>query len=373
MARPFEFSKKSIYIGIMNSDFIRQNLFNWFMRRTTSTAVRRVADLPIAVATDVGNVRTENQDRSAILRFRQSHEDTTIISIVCDGMGGMVDGSICSSLAISTFFSSYIENMSLSFEERVLKSTMEANEAVFLKYNGDGGATLSALVIENQKNILGINVGDSRIYSIEDNKFIQLTTDDTLAGQLAQENGYAYRQNELLQYIGMGPELEPHMISPIKASHSQDILLTSDGAHFVEKQTIELLIKHASDAALAVRRLIEISKWCGGHDNASAIIINLSNIAQESTNAIFGDIEVWDAFGELRLITNSSNSHQKNFSESVPNNKIDQSNLKSIKKIRPKKQSTSSKSDRSRKIKGIKNDKEDLIPAPQLQIDFSDK
>ena len=48
----------------------QQSLFNWFMRRATSSAVRRVSELPIAIATDVGLVRSVNQDRAAILRIQ---------------------------------------------------------------------------------------------------------------------------------------------------------------------------------------------------------------------------------------------------------------------------------------------------------------
>lgn len=348
------------------------------MRRTTNTAVRRVADLPIAIATDVGIVRTENQDRGAILRFHQTKDIPIILSIVCDGMGGMIDGSICSSLAISTFLSSYIQNTSLLLKDRIIKSAMDANDAVFSKYNGNGGATLSALVVENQKNILGVNIGDSRIYSIEDNKFSQLTIDDTLAGQFAQEHSDAYRQNDLLQYIGMGHGIEPHIISFSETSNSPSILLTSDGVHFLEKRTMELLVKHASDSALAVRRLIELSKWCGGHDNASAIIINLSTLAQERININPGELEVWDAFGELRLITTPSpdlyNQHsKKTFEITTANEQKATPTLTANKKPRTRKRSPPNPKGKARKIIGIEDEQADSTIAPQLQIDFDDK
>ncbi len=43
-------------------------------------------------------------------------------------------------------------------------------------------------------------------------------------------------------------------------------------------------------------------KLCGGHDNASAIILNLSAMKSGNANLNFGDIEILDAFGELRLV-----------------------------------------------------------------------
>ncbi len=61
------------------------------MRQTTNSAVRRVADLPVALATDMGLVRTENQDRIAIFRVQLTNDRPTIIAVLCDGMGGMTD------------------------------------------------------------------------------------------------------------------------------------------------------------------------------------------------------------------------------------------------------------------------------------------
>ncbi len=64
-------------------NIITSNLFNWFMRQTTNSAVRRVADLPIALATDMGLVRTENQDRIAIFRVQLTNDRPTIIAVLC--------------------------------------------------------------------------------------------------------------------------------------------------------------------------------------------------------------------------------------------------------------------------------------------------
>lgn len=58
------------------------------MRRTITSSIRRIADLPIAIATDMGIVRTENQDRAAILRVQLTNDKSTVIAILCDGMGG---------------------------------------------------------------------------------------------------------------------------------------------------------------------------------------------------------------------------------------------------------------------------------------------
>jgi len=364
---------------IMTLNILQNNLLNWFMRRTTSSAVRHVSDLPMAIATDVGLIRKENQDRAAILRIPQVGDASTILAVLCDGMGGMTDGSFCSSLAISTFLSGFIQNINCTLKDRLVASVIQSNDAVFAKYNGNGGSTLSAFVIDNQEGYLGVNIGDSRIYSIDNHKLLQMTVDDTLAGQFVQDNNNFFRRNELLQYIGMGQGIEPHVINYLSAGKKLlSILLTSDGVHFLDNHTMELITEHASDSALAVRRLIELAKWCGGHDNASAIIANLSKMELERTNLNLGELEVWDAFGELRLINNQNpiTNIQKQKNALEINTSIEQKvdkTTETVPKSHSRKRSNATFKAKEKKIKQVKKEQPEIKDTPQLHIDFDTK
>jgi serine/threonine protein phosphatase PrpC len=346
------------------------------MRKATNSAVRRVAELPIAIASDVGLVRSENQDRAAILRIQLTENRSSIVVVLCDGMGGMSDGAECASLAIATFLSSCVQNANLSLHERVVSSVKNANDAIFTKYIGRGGATLSAFIADSQDGILGVNVGDSRIYSIVNDKLSQITVDDTIAGQFPQENENILGRNDLLQYVGMGQGIEPHIVAFPNYSAPSSILLTSDGMHFLDKQTMASVIKNASDSGLAIRRLIELAKWCGGHDNASGIIVtNISSLLMPNASTNFGNIEVWDAFGEIQLINQNFlvasfkpeskvevkvtiDKKTKPMSKRAPINK----GTLVGKKVIPSKK---------RSVKNADSDKpKEKKPVPQLQIDF---
>jgi PPM family protein phosphatase len=351
---------------------LQQNLYNWFMRKTISSAIRRLADLPIAIATDTGLVRKENQDRAAIIRIKLSENKPTIIAVLCDGMGGMADGAICSSLATSIFLSTFIQNINISIKDRIIDSVKQANDVIYAKYNGTGGSTLSAFIMDNQEGILGVNVGDSRIYSIEDHVLSQMTIDDTLEGQFTREHGGTYGRNELLQYVGMGQGIEPHIISLSDSTKSPNILLTSDGIHFLDKRTMELVTNNATDSALAIKRLVELAKWCGGHDNASAIIANFSTNTVENSNLNLGELEVWDAFGELRVIIAQNPINSTEISKNIKEIKtIDKEKV--AKKPRNQKRSKPASSVKEKKAKN--NDAESPVSkaTPQLQIDFENK
>jgi serine/threonine protein phosphatase PrpC len=359
----------------MSLDSSQQILFNWFMRRTTNGAVRRVAELPIAIATDTGLVRTENQDRTAVLRFQLTENCSSIVAILCDGMGGMDSGSECASLAVTSFLLSCVQNNNLPLKERILIAVKNANNTVFKKYHGNGGATLSAFIADGKEGVLAVNVGDSRIYSIEKDRLSQLTTDDTISGQLAYEDKDSYGRNELLQYVGMGQGIEPHVMTLSNNALLPNILLTSDGAHFLNAQIMGSIINHATDYALAIKRLIELAKWCGGHDNASGIVVtNLSSLLTPRSNFDSRVIEIWDAFGEIQLINLGNPYMPISEHENRPAIKktIDKNTNPTIKRSRkttsPKKIVISLNKSKPKTITKKKIEKDTLTP--ELQINF---
>jgi serine/threonine protein phosphatase PrpC len=349
----------------MNFNSLQEKLFNWLMRRTTNNAVRRLAELPIAIATDIGLTRSENQDKVAVLRIQLTENRLLVIAVLCDGMGGMTDGRECACLAISHFLSSCVQNTNSPLQERIIVAVENANNAIFKKYTGIGGSTLSSFIADSKYGLIAVNVGDSRIYSIHNNQILQLTVDDTISGQLAKNNKNFYRNNELLQYIGMGKAIEPNIINFSTDTVLTDILLTSDGVHFMNKDTMKAIITHSTDYALTIKRLTELAKWHGGYDNASAIIVTKPlSLLESKSNFDPKMVEVWDAFGEIQFISDT----------------ISQSDQPEEKKVVLKKTTRSQKkihfnseliaSPQKRKPKTVKNQIEKDVVVPELQINF---
>lgn len=291
---------------MMNQDPIQLRLRQWFMRKTPGGSVRQVAQLPLAVSSDIGNVRTENQDRVGVLRAQITPQRSFLVAVLCDGMGGMTDGAECASIAVATFLSSCIRNRDLDPTDRLKVAVENANTNVNSEYHEKGGATLSAFLIDSEGSFVAVNVGDSRVYSFsEKNKLQQLSEDDTLAGQLNHGGEASRLSNELLQFVGMGDDLEPHLIALPELDSISQLLLTSDGAHFVNRATLESVVQYSSEPTLAANRLIELSKWCGGKDNASVVVVNnLSSIfsMRDAAASTSGMVEVWDAYGDVQLI-----------------------------------------------------------------------
>jgi len=251
--------------------------------------------LQIAIASDLGVKRTENQDRAAVMKFRSPTALYTLAAVV-DGMGGMRDGEQAAELAISTFFNSVLGSIHLGSEHAITQATLAANNAVFAFANGKGGSTLSALLLCSDDVNVTVNVGDSRIYAKDSvlNRLIRLSVDDSLAEAVGGSG------TELLQFIGMGEGIKPH-VAPLKSEVSQ-IYLTTDGVHYIEPKTLSDIVENADRVNQIVERLIATARWCGGPDNASICAVDLELLTFEEHVDDTTVIKVSDPYTSMQFI-----------------------------------------------------------------------
>lgn len=349
---------------------IQQILVDWFNRKTNSSAVRRIALSSIALATDIGLVRSENQDRCGVLRLRSNDGKALVIIAVCDGMGGMQSGADCASMTIATFFSSCAEFSFLSPEKMLTKAVLTANQYVFSKYAGRGGATLSAVCVDHTGRALGVNVGDSRIYCNYGFRLIKISNDDTLAGQLDSEAEFYAGRNDLLQYVGIGKEISPHILDvPFFPDSGCLPLITSDGVHFLDEKLIGAIIFNAPDSAKVVQRLTDLSKWFGGHDNATvAYVASYEKLLEFRDEAKADVVEVWDSFGETQVVLVNASQHVS----ALNKNSIVEQREPYVVAPSPKKRKKKTESKALKNNEEIVKDDGVLVEKPQIKIEFDD-
>jgi serine/threonine protein phosphatase PrpC len=218
-------------------------------------------------------------------------------------MGGMNDGANCASLAVASFVSSCIKNRRLSLSGRLVEAVTAANIDVYTEFKGSGGTTLSAFIIDDDGSFHAINVGDSRIYVTTEKELHQISTDDTIAGQLNRKDPPSHLDNKLLQYIGLGNDLEPHLLEMPTLSSIQKIVITSDGIHYLDGDTLSSLTTQNIAPLELSKRLIQVAKWCGGHDNSTVITLSdFQLILDSNESARTGSVQLWDAYGDVQLI-----------------------------------------------------------------------
>lgn len=292
----------------MNPDnkFIECTLTQWLLRKTNPVGCRHVAQVYAAVGSDIGLVRKENQDRTVIVRFGDGKGRMHVLAVLADGMGGLKDGAQAAALTIGQFIESFVSETQrgATLSNALSMAACTADKAVYTTFHGKSGSTLSAVAIEHGSNAAWLNVGDSRVYGLFEGSLRQLSVDDTIAGQLGMSVDDNVHSTNLLQFIGIGKELEPH-IGVLAAPGTEAVILMSDGIHYLsrESEILSGLVRNASDAAICARRLMDLAKWCGGADNASVVILRLDQMPADNLQLPFFCIEVWDAHGELHLIS----------------------------------------------------------------------
>lgn len=235
--------------------------------------------------TDPGCVRKQNQDAFQIEQLDRS----SLLCVVCDGMGGAKSGNIASSLAIDVFVqevkSSWKPMMDQAKIDQVLHSAVKlANFTVydqaqqFEEFDGMG-TTLVAVLIRGKKATV-VNVGDSRAYGINRSGIRQITRDHSLVqlmvdrGELTPEMAKSYPgKNFITRAVGT----EPIVMCDIyhwDVSKGDYLLLCSDGlSNLMDDQEILFEVVHGVNKQHCCKRLLSIAQNRGAPDNVTSVLI----------------------------------------------------------------------------------------------------
>lgn len=237
----------------------------------------------VASITHMGKVRRVNQDRVLALTGRLGGAATALLA-VADGMGGLACGEKASALAVEALQGWWDgRNCPMPLQqlsEDLDAAIYEAHRQVYYLAEQIGqqtGSTLS-LVYFQENEFLIKQIGDSRVYLINDDHLRQLTTDQTWCnrmistGELTPEEAARHRlRHALVNALGVSAELEiatQHGTAP----RGMACLLCSDGFYHeapLERLTRELK-KTPPDQAL--RQLLEAVLEGSASDNASAVL-----------------------------------------------------------------------------------------------------
>jgi PPM family protein phosphatase len=276
---------------------LQKHLARWLTQNSSARAVRGVTEAGAILASDRGLKREENEDRIAAMRYCGERAEF-LCFVVADGMGGLRDGAECAEITIAALFDALIATATRPPWDRLEEAVRFANSQVYLSKRGSGGSTLSAILVEGEHEIYSANVGDSRIYvepSSAGGELNRVTIDDSL------EEAFGGQGRELLQFIGVGKGLQPHINRLESAARS--IAITTDGIHFLDNNLLKSIYLNAPDRRSAADRLLALSRWFGGPDNATIAIISPTNIkgcAEGSENSRYA--EFWGLQDTLRIL-----------------------------------------------------------------------
>ncbi|MBZ9747238.1 protein phosphatase 2C domain-containing protein [Mesorhizobium sp. CO1-1-7] len=265
--------------------------------------VRSTQSVPgIAIGTVKGPLRDDNQDRVVAAYISPQSGKALLVAIVCDGMGGMADGGRAATLAASTFISCLaLSTGGKPSAKTLVDAVRQSDRAVFEALKGEGGTTLTAIVMIEPASGWIAHVGDSRAYDANSEFAIeQLTRDDTIAGLVGgEEADEKSRDNRLLQFVGQGGDLEAHII-PLKGM-GRRFLLASDGVHGMGKKVLQAIASNSSSAADLVRKIVFVSDATGVDDNASAVALSIDDFVVPPSYPSGVALTLWSATNKLEI------------------------------------------------------------------------
>ncbi len=232
-------------------------------------------------ATDVGKVRTTNQDVAL--------EDPDLFAIA-DGMGGHAGGEVAARVAVDSLRAAFQRQPTV---EGLRRAVAEANRAVWRQGQSESelrgmGTTLTATALvaeaDGRQVIALANVGDSRayVYSRDKDEVIQVTADHSLAeekvrqGQLTEAEAAIHPHRHILtRALGVSSDVDVDLWE-LHLHDGDRILLNSDGlTNEIGDERIRQILGTVKDPAEAAHALVKAALDHGGNDNVTCVVVDV--------------------------------------------------------------------------------------------------
>lgn len=248
--------------------------------------------LSAGAATDTGRVRTANEDSVLVADG---------VFAVADGMGGHRGGEVASSAALEALEDAV--GTGGGSPQALLDGVEAANRAVFERSAADAelagmGTTLVAIAAvrtEGGDRVAIVNVGDSRVYLLSGEEFVQLSEDHSLVetmvrtGQLSAEEASVHpRRNVLTRALGIEPsvDVDGWLVQP---HHGDRFLLCSDGLfNELSEDEMTAVLRRLSDPKEAAWELVRLANESGGRDNISVVVVDVEVEPSDGSDGVDG-------------------------------------------------------------------------------------
>lgn len=235
--------------------------------------------LRVVAVTHIGLKRTNNEDRYLITEL----DDSSLILVVADGMGGEVAGDYAAEILTGKF--NELKTLNGNIKRELSKSILKADRAILneSKKNPrfkDMGTTVTCALLKDF-TLYWAHVGDSRLYIFRKGKLLRLTKDQNMAqflfdeGEISKEDARAHPGKYLLdQCVGNG-DCEPET-GNMQLIAGDTIILSTDGLHGeVDRELIIQIMKRQNSLESKADELLEAALHSGGKDNTTFILLQL--------------------------------------------------------------------------------------------------
>ena len=233
--------------------------------------------------TDVGMKRNINQDY--IFCSEDEVGSLPNLFIVADGMGGHNAGDYAAQFCAKSVVSTVAESKEKTLIGVLGSAIKKANEDLIKQaankeeYEGMGTTFVAACIQDH--NLIVANVGDSRLYIINENIIKQITEDHSLVeamiknGEIERKDARLHpNKNVITRALGANPNVNIDFFE-VNLEEGDIVLMCSDGlSNMLEDEEIKSIIDTCSnDPKKAANKLLDKANINGGKDNIAIIII----------------------------------------------------------------------------------------------------
>lgn len=240
--------------------------------------------MKIIAKTDIGKMRSSNQDSYAAGEFRNG----VAWVVVCDGMGGNAGGNVASSTAVKyiseRITSSYRENMSSSSIKNLLVTAItNANYEIFdmaeanPELQGMGTTVVAAVITDTSLYVA--HAGDSRAYIVSAHELIQVTRDHSVVqnmvekGEITEDEAVHHPQKNLItRALGVDENLKIDFTEEDTRADDMFLICTDGLTNFVSDEEIFRIVREESNGD-PVTNLVNMANNNGGGDNITAVFV----------------------------------------------------------------------------------------------------
>lgn len=235
----------------------------------------------LASATDVGRVRSENQDLDLL---------APPLFAVADGMGGHRGGATAARMAVDA-----LRDVGGTADPADLLTALQhANRDIVEVATGDPalegmGTTMTAALLEAGVLYL-VHVGDSRAYLIRAGQITQLTDDHSVVAEMVRRGALSEADAEthparhvITRALGADAEVQVDA-RRVELATGDVVLLCTDGLSGpVGDPDILTAVESFGTLEEAARGLVERANAAGGPDNVTVVLARVEAVTQEAT------------------------------------------------------------------------------------------
>ena len=250
---------------------------------------KQVQSCNFASLTDKGLRRSVNEDSYGVFP-RRTFDPVGLkgrLFIVADGMGGLIEGSTASKMAINLVRQIYFTQESEDIAKGLRQAFIYANHQIYkivedCELDLRMGTTCTAMVLAGKFGHIA-HVGDSRIYRIRDDWIEQLTQDHTEVAEmmyqdmLTREEAQNHPERSVLdRAMGVEAQVEVDIQKDILLQGGDYYVLCTDGLAKVALDEIkDMVLSRAPQEAC--HALVKLANHRGGEDNITVQVIKIDS------------------------------------------------------------------------------------------------